>query len=406
MKICLGIAGSIAAYRSADVLKKLVAAGHEVQCVLTASGREFVTPKVLETFSSLPVLSHDSFDSSHMANDHIATARWADLFLIYGATADFLAKIAMGLADDFLSLQLLAFDGPVLLAPAMNPAMWSNAATRANVATLRARGYHFSGPIFGKVSCGEDGIGHVASDDDILLTVQKLNREGTQSLPGLAGKKVLISSGPMRTALDPMRFIQNRSSGKMGLSLARACKKLGASQISILLGPVAEDIRRQYEEFSVKTYESPKDYEDSLDSLFPLSDIFFSAAAVLDFQSIPRAKKIERVVLSQSNSLEMEIRSVPDIVAKFGARKKSGQKVIAFAAESGTEAEIIERAHAKMLKKSADAMIANPLWPGLGPESDQNQIWLLRPNRSPLKFGPAPKDQLSDPILQALFGES
>lgn len=411
MKICLGISGSIAAYRSADVVKRLVTEGHEVRCVLTEGGRQFVTEKVLETFSGNRVLSANVFDASHFATDHISVARWADLFLVYGATANFLGRMAAGLGDDFLTLQLLAFRGPVVIAPAMNPEMWTNPLVSANCTRLKDVGIHFVGPVAGRVACGEEGVGHVATDNEILQKISSLAAAAALPaafpalLPGIHGKKILISAGPMRTALDPVRFVQNRSSGKMGLALARACRQAGASEVTVLLGPVANDIRQEFSSFVVKSYDGPKDYEASLDALFPKCDVFFSAAAVLDFESIPSEKKIERAELERMGKLEMEIRAVPDIVAKFGARKTGSQKVIAFAAESGSESEILVRANAKMLKKCADALVANPVWPGLGPDSDQNQVWILTPSTDAVKLGPGAKADLGLPILQALFGE-
>jgi phosphopantothenoylcysteine decarboxylase/phosphopantothenate--cysteine ligase len=219
----------------------------------------------------------------------------------------------------------------------------------------------------------------------------------------IQGKHILISAGPMRTAMDPVRYIQNRSSGKMGLALARACRDSGAARVTVLLGPVSEEMARSYSEFSVQRFEGPTDYEESLDRLFPDCDVFFSAAAVLDFEVIASEKKLERSQLAQLAALDMKIRAVPDIIAKFGAQKKSHQKVIAFAAESGAEAEILARADSKMLKKSADGMIANPLWPGLGPDSDQNLVWVLKPGAAPVKLGPDSKERLALPILQILF---
>ncbi len=411
MKICLGITGSIAAYRSADVVKRLVGDGHEVRCVLTAGGKEFVTEKVLETFSGNRVLSSDVFSSSHFATDHIATARWADVFLIYGATANFLGRLSAGLGDDFLTLQLLAFRGPVVIAPAMNPEMWANPLVSSNVDRLKNVGYHFVGPIEGRVACGEVGVGHVATDDEIFSKLNALGASvktsgaGGLDIKEIRGKRVLISAGPMRTPLDPVRFVQNRSSGKMGLSIAKACAKAGASEVVILLGPVASDIRADFNEFTVHAYEGPKDYEESLHRLFPECDLFFSAAAVLDFESVPPKKKIERSELEKMGKLETEIRSVPDIIAKFGRIKTAKQKVIAFAAESGTELEILERASGKMRKKNADAMIANPVWPGLGPDSDINQVWILKPGAEAIKLGPSLKNEMGEPILRALFNQ-
>jgi phosphopantothenoylcysteine decarboxylase/phosphopantothenate--cysteine ligase len=226
---------------------------------------------------------------------------------------------------------------------------------------------------------------------------------GSSRLNGISGKRILISAGPMRTALDPVRFIQNRSSGKMGLALARACRDFKAASITILLGPVSAEMKKSFGEFTVRDYEGPADYESALDELFASCDVFFSAAAVLDFETLPAEKKIERAQLSKMQKLEIPIRPVPDIIAKFGAKKTAQQKVIAFAAESGTETEILARAEKKRLAKSADAMIANPVWEGLGPDSDDNQVWIIKPGHKPELIGPAPKDTLGAPILKAIF---
>src|SRR4051812_31281870 len=162
LKICVGITGSIAAYRSPDFVKELVTRGHEVRAVLTEGGKEFVSARVLETFTGSPVLAAHPFDASHFGTDHIALARWADVFVIYGATADFLARYAGGLADDFLCLQLIATESPVVIAPAMNPVMWNHPSVQQNFRTLLSRGVKAVGPIAGVVACGEKGLGHIA----------------------------------------------------------------------------------------------------------------------------------------------------------------------------------------------------------------------------------------------------
>jgi phosphopantothenoylcysteine decarboxylase/phosphopantothenate--cysteine ligase len=410
VKICVGIAGSIAAYRSVDFIKKLMETGHEVRCVLTAGGKEFVSARVLETVSGVPVLSAAPFDADHFSTDHISTARWAEAFLVFGATANFIGRLASGLADDFLNLQLMAFEGPVLIIPAMNPTMWRNPLLLKNVTLLKASGYRFVGPIFGKVACGEIGVGHIASDAEILQAVREIvftQKGSSLVLPGLSGKRVLISAGPMRTQIDPVRMIQNRSSGKMGLALAEACQQAGAASIQVVLGLVSDAIVERYQACSsVTRYEGPSDYYQALEQCFASCDVFFSAAAVLDFEVLPWEKKIERNLIQTHQELSMRIKPVPDIVASFGRKKKTDQKVIAFAAESGTEAEILERAREKLVKKSVDAVIANPVWDGLGPDSDHNQIWILTPHQPVQALGPGPKSDLAWPILQALFGHS
>lgn len=400
MKICLGICGSIASYRSVDLVKKLVDAGHQVRCVLTQGGAQFVSSRVLETFSGNPVQSHDVFDASHFSTDHISTARWADTFVVYGASANFMGRLSAAIADDFLNLQLLAFEGPVILVPAMNPSMWKNPLVQSARDKLVDAGYRFCGPAQGRVACGEQGIGHIASDEEVI---QMLQPQTESPVPALSGKSVLISAGPMQTQLDPVRFIQNRSSGKMGYSIAKACQEAGA-RVHVLLGPVSDSMAERYQALcEVTRYQGPEDYQTSLNDLFENTDVFFSAAAVLDFESLPVEKKIERSALREMKKLSLDIRAVPDVVSGIASRKKQGQQVIAFAAETGSESEILERAYKKMIRKSADFMIANPVWEGLGPDSDENLVWILSPTQSVKKIGPAPKAELGAQIIKAIF---
>ncbi|MFL5815546.1 MAG: bifunctional phosphopantothenoylcysteine decarboxylase/phosphopantothenate--cysteine ligase CoaBC [Bdellovibrionia bacterium] len=399
LKICVGITGSIAAYRSPDFVKDLVARGHEVRAVLTSGGKEFVSARVLETFTGSPVLATSPFDSSHFGTDHIALARWADVFVIYGATADFMARYALGLADDFLNLQLIATRSPVVIAPAMNPAMWEHPSVQDNLKTLQRRGARFVGPIPGKVACGETGTGHIAEISEITSAVEEAAKSSSRG--PLNGKTILISAGPMRSGLDPVRFIQNRSSGKMGLELARSAQKLGA-YVKVLLGPVEPMMAELFDGFEVRRYEGPSEYDRELFEMLPTADAFLSAAAVLDFEAVPASSKIERAQL-QGGELHVQYKPVPDFVARAAKERKPGQKIIAFAAETGTDSEILARAQGKMKKKGVDALIANPVRPGLGPEAEKNEIWILKPNAEPAHLGPVQKSELAEPILRAVL---
>jgi phosphopantothenoylcysteine decarboxylase/phosphopantothenate--cysteine ligase len=400
LKICVGITGSIAAYRSPDLVKDLVARGHEVRAVLTSGGKEFVSARVLETFTGSPVLATDPFDSSHFATHHIDLARWADVFVIYGATANFMARYATGLSDDFLNLQLIATQSPVVVAPAMNPVMWEHPSVQDNFKTLQKRGVHFVGPIAGTVACGETGVGHIAEIGEISKAAEAAARSARKGL--LSGKTILISAGPMRSGLDPVRFIQNRSSGKMGLELARMAQKMGA-RVQVLLGPVEPMMAELFGPFEIRRYEGPADYDLGLSEMLPSVDAFLSAAAVLDFEALPAPSKIERSQL-QGGELHVQYKPVPDFVARAAKGRKPGQKIIAFAAETGSDSEILARAQGKMQKKGVDALIANPVRPGLGPEADRNEIWILKPDAKPVHLGPIHKSELAEPILRSLFG--
>jgi phosphopantothenoylcysteine decarboxylase / phosphopantothenate---cysteine ligase len=216
----------------------------------------------------------------------------------------------------------------------------------------------------------------------------------------LTNKSVLLSVGPMRTSVDAVRFIQNRSSGAMGLALAQALRKRGA-RVTILLGPVGEAQNQRFSSFDVTPYETATDYARGLERLFPACDIFFSVAAVLDFEVQATEGKWAREELG--NTLSLPITPVKDFAAWAGQNKRRDQQVIAFAVEAGDD--LLSRAEAKRAKKNADAMVANPVSQGLGPEADQNEVWVLRPGQQPVHLGPAPKEALAGPLLDALFGK-
>ena len=216
------------------------------------------------------------------------------------------------------------------------------------------------------------------------------------------GRRVLISCGPMRTSVDSVRFLQNRSSGWVGLTLADELTKRGA-QVTVLLGPVEKAMAERFSKFRLFRYEGVNEYRRYIERLFPESDVFLSVAAVLDFEVIPYDGKIEREKLQDLNELSFRIRAVPDFVAWAAQHKKENQKVIAFAAEKGTQNEILQRARKKMEKKGVDAMVANPVWQGLGPESESNLLWILRPGLPDVEIPLAPKTEQAAPLVDLLF---
>ncbi len=401
MKVALGICGSIASYRSPDLVKALVAKGHGVRCVLTKSAVEFVTPKVLETFSQFPVSHYDSFSPEHFATDHIEMARWADCFLVYGASANTLARLAAGFADDFLSLQLLAFQGPVYIAPAMNPAMWMHPAVQANVDTLKKRGLHFVGPISGVVACGEEGVGHVADIADIVLAIESA---ATNNAALLKNRTVLISAGPMRAAIDDVRFLQNRSSGLMGVELALAAHEFGA-KVHLLLGPVEDSLRSRIPAaVAVTSYETVTDYERALEKLFSQNEIFISTAAVLDFQTEKHQGKWSRKDIEKMASLSLPVKPVSDFVAELSKAKKKEQKIVAFSLESGSLSEQKERALQKMKNKQSNFMVLNSAQ--TAPESDQNELFLIGPAGEWQHFPRSSKAQLARKLWHSLIEQN
>jgi len=399
MRILVGVAGSIASYRALDFVRQLKAARHDVRVAPTRSGERFLSRAAFDAFLPGALLSPDPFSDDHRGIDHIGVARWAETILIYGATAHSLAASSLGLADDFLGLQLLAFRGPVIWVPAMNPSMWMHPATVEHVARLQARGHAFIGPIPGTVACGETGVGHVAADASILALIAAPARRSL-----LAGKRVLLSAGPMRTEMDGARYVQNRSSGKTALAFAREARALGA-EVEVLLGPVSEEMESLFRsEFTLHTFRTVGSYAQALATAFPRCDLFLSVAAVLDFEVVPAGRKLTREELARRPELHLTIRPVPDFVAGVAVQQKPHQTIIAFAAESGTEAEIIQKARDKIIRKGTRFLLANPLWEGLGPEGDRNQFWLLEAGRADVRrFGPAPKSELAFAVWAAML---
>src|SRR5262245_50237138 len=294
-RVLLGVTGRSAAYKSADLVRRLRERDIEVQVVMTAGAREFVTPLTFQALSGQPVRS-DLWDASaEAAMGHIELARWADRILIAPASADFLARLAHGLADDLLTTLCLATDRPIAVAPAMNRLMWANAATQANVAMLASRGVRVLGPAEGDQACGEVGPGRMLEPLDLVEEILLL-------APGdgvLAGRKVLITAGPTRERIDPVRFITNRSSGKMGFAVAQAAREAGA-EVVLVSGPVTIPTPPGVQRHNV---ESAADMLETVLREVPRADIFISTAAVADYR--PR-NPAEQKIKKNSDTLDLE----------------------------------------------------------------------------------------------------
>lgn len=380
--VLVGICGSIAAYRSPDFIRELKAQGHELRVVLTDSASQFVTSKTLETFLGSKVLSNDLWSTDHLGTDHIEGARWADAIIVYGATANFIAKLRQGFCDDFLTLQISATKAPVVLCPAMNVVMWESPANQENCDVLKKRYFEFVGPREGILACGEKGLGHIAEHAEILKKVESLTSKEESSC--FLNKKVLLSMGSMRTPVDEVRFLQNSSSGRMGLELAKVFLQSGA-YVHLLAGfcetAVESDLLRLEKKYSARfglsRFEGVTDYQMALEQSFFKCDYFVSAAAILDFEVQPFKGKLERQNLC---ALSLNIKATQDFVAWTVQNKKPSQKVVAFALESGSWREAIERAQKKLLRKGADAIVLNRSGVGgEGPFSNTNQVCVLSP---------------------------
>lgn len=388
-RILLGVTGGIAAYKSPDLVRRLRERGADVQVVMTASSRRFVTPLTFQAVSGRAVRT-DLWDAAaEAAMGHIELARWAELVLIAPATAGFIARLASGQADDLLTTLCLATDAPVALAPAMNHVMWSNAATRANVATLVSRGVQMLGPSEGDQACGEVGPGRMLEPLELAERAARMVlRDGP-----LQGRRVLITAGPTRERIDPVRFISNRSSGKMGFAVAQAAREAGADVV-LVSGPVnlptPQGIRRV-------------DVESAADMLAAVlrelqgTDIFISTAAIADYRP---AQPAEQKIKKTSDTLDLSMERTIDVIATVAARPDR-PFVVGFAAETES---VEQHARAKLLKKNLDMIAANEVGHDKAFDCEDNQLIVLWRNGRE-ELGKASKTALARELI-ALIAKS
>ena len=349
-RILLGVTGGIAAYKSAELVRRLKERGAEVQVVMTAAARQFVTPLTFQALSGRPVRTDLWDEAAEAAMGHIELARWADRIVIAPATADFLARLAHGLASDLLTTLCLATDVPITVAPAMNRLMWANAATHANMAMLAARGIEVLGPAEGDQACGETGPGRMVEPD--VLAAAVIDRAATSG--ALAGRKVIVTAGPTRERIDPVRFITNRSSGKMGFAVAEAARDAGA-EVILISGPVNVCTPPGVRRVDVETAEQML---AAVNENLGGTDIFIAAAAVSDYRPLQvSTEKIKKT----SDSLMLALSRTTDILATVAAGA-ARPFVVGFAAET----QNVERnALAKLEGKNLDMIAANQVGEGL-----------------------------------------
>ncbi len=360
-RILLGVTGSIAAYKSAELVRRLIDAGATVQVVMTEAAQAFVTPFTLQTLSGRPVHCALMDKDAEAAMGHIEQARWADLIVVAPASANFIARLAQGRADDLLSAICLASAAPLAVAPAMNQQMWANAATQANVAMLAERGVALLGPAVGEQACGDIGAGRMLEPDQIVTSCTEQFEVGI-----LAGCRVLVTAGPTQEDIDPVRYISNRSSGKMGFSIATAAAEAGAL-VTLVSGPVSLDTPARVSRIDVRSAEQMLAAVQAHEA----QDIVIAAAAVADYR--PRqvaAQKIKK----QAGSAQLSLEQTPDILATI-AENRGDMFVVGFAAET----EHLEKnARIKLEKKSLDLIAAN--WVGGergGFDSEENALTVL-----------------------------
>jgi len=394
-RIILGIGGGIAAYKSAELARILVQRGYSVQPVMTRAATEFITPLTLSSLTHRKVITslfasrEDSNAVLSSAIEHIDVALENDLLIVAPATADLMAQFAHGLAGDFLTTMHLAFTGPVLLAPAMNTNMWNHAATQANLRVLRERGYHFVGPDAGDLACGMVGAGRLSDPLEIADAATAI-LNGRQDL---AGETILITAGPTQEAIDPVRVITNRSSGKMGYAIAGKAVRRGA-RVILVSGPVALDVPQGVELIRVESAEQMKNaVMEQLDA----ASIFISVAAVADYRpASPADQKMKKT----ASRLSIELEPTSDILAEVG-RRKGDRIVIGFAAETQNLAAEGKR---KLESKNCDMVVANLVGPnGTGFEGDENEVLLITRDKEPVAVPKAAKKEIARHILDAVL---
>jgi len=393
-RILLGVGGGIAAYKSAELARLLVQKGYRVQVILTRSAAEFITPLTLSSLTQQKVITslfasrEDAGATLASAIEHIDVALNHDLLVVAPATADLVAQFAHGLAQDFLTTTHLAFTGPVLLAPAMNTNMWNHAATQANLAALRGRGYHFVGPDSGDLACGMTGPGRMAEPAAIAEAVAKL----VESRQDMAGETVLLTAGPTMEAIDPVRVITNRSSGKMGYALAAEAARRGA-RVLLVSGPVAIAPPAGVELIRV---ESAAQMKDAVLERLSEASIFVGVAAVADYRPAkPAAQKLKKT----ASLLSLELEPTVDILAEVG-KHKGDRMVIGFAAETQNLAAEGRR---KLESKNCDLVVANLVGQdGTGFEGDENEVLLITREGQPQAIGRAAKAEIAQRILDAV----
>ena len=363
-RIVLGVGGGIAAYKSAELVRRLRDQGAEVRVVMTRAAREFITPLTLQALSGHPV-HHDLLDpAAEAAMGHIELARWADLVLIAPATADLLARLAQGVADDLLTTLVLATDAPVALAPAMNQAMWRDSATQANAERLASRGLRLFGPAAGSQACGDVGPGRMLEAEELAQRAADCFERGL-----LTGCRVLITAGPTQEAIDPVRYITNHSSGKMGFALAEAAAEAGAV-VTLVSGPVHLPTPQRVERIDVV---SARDMLAACEAAMPC-DLLIASAAVADYRpEAIAAQKLKKDPDSDDGLLLRMVRN-PDILATLAARPDRPFSV-GFAAETEN---LLDYAARKLQGKNLDLIVANDVAnPSIGFNSEENAITII-----------------------------
>ena len=384
MRCLLGVSGGIAAYKTADLVRRLRDAGADVQVVLTENAARFVTAQTFQAVSGRPVRVSLWDESAEAAMGHIELARWADLILVAPASADLIARLAHGQANDLLSTLCLASEAPLVLAPAMNRVMWVKPATQANIALLHSRGATVLGPGSGDQACGETGAGRMW--EPLQLVAALAEHRAASRL--LAGRKVLVNAGPTFEDIDPVRFIGNRSSGRMGFAIAEAAAVAGA-EVTLVAGPVDLATPRGVRRIDVR---SARDMHAAVLAALP-ADVFIATAAVADYRvEAPAAQKIKR----SAEALNLTLVPNPDIVADIAGHAQRPTLVVAFAAETEN---VVENARGKLARKRVDLVCANRVGADCGFERADNALDVVAADGE-WHWPQAPKTELARRLVE------
>jgi phosphopantothenoylcysteine decarboxylase / phosphopantothenate---cysteine ligase len=363
-RVLLGVTGGIAAYKSPDLVRRLMERGADVQVVMTSAAQRFVSPMTFQAVSGRPTRSDLWDNTAEAAMGHIELARWAQIVLIAPASADFLARLAGGRADDLLCTLCVATEAPIIVAPAMNRVMWANKATQANVHTLVGRGIRLLGPASGNQACGEIGAGRMWEPTQLAEAL--LAPPANAGL--LAGLNVLITAGPTRERLDPVRYLTNRSSGKMGFAVAEAAREAGA-HVTVVTGPVQLQTPTGVTRINV---ESARDMYAAVHRQVGDADIFIAAAAVADFQPVNVARQ---KIKKQGGSVQLELEPAPDIIKSVADMAKR-PFVVGFAAETN---DVEDNARIKLKRKKLDMIAANEVGDGIAFDCEDNALTVIWP---------------------------
>ena len=383
-KILVGVTGGIAAYKAAELVRELRARDADVRVVMTSGAQEFVTALTFQALTGQPVY-RELFDlEEESAMGHITLARWPDQIVIAPASANFMARLAQGMADDLLSTLCLASRAPITLAPAMNQVMWLNAATQDNVAILKARGYRLLGPAEGAQACGETGPGRMLEPREIADHIASEAPQGV-----LSGLRVLITAGPTREPIDPVRYLTNRSSGRMGYALAEAARAEGA-EVTLVSGPTALPPPSG---MVLQNVETAREMHDAVMQAVEQTDIFIGTAAVADYAPEPLAQKMKK----STAELHLALQKTPDILATVAAGKDR-PFTVGFAAET----EALETyARQKLVEKDLDLIAANQVGQGLGFDTEDNALLVLWPEGQK-QLSRAPKRLLANQLISLI----